>query len=232
MDLWLWVQLLCLLSLPVAVLLYRSELIPFTLLAGFIAAALLVCSLLGLVFLFKLVVGFVQQQSSPMFYWLGLVVGLAIALLLIVFLQQAKSYPLIHNISTDLASPPEFSNAPALRGVAANPLEYTADIARQQKAAYPQLNTLRVALSFDEAFAKAQTIASDQGWSIEYVNKQQGMIEATERSRVFGFVDDIVLRVKQAEEGGVIIDLRSVSRVGRSDFGVNAKRIRQFLAAF
>jgi uncharacterized protein (DUF1499 family) len=47
----------------------------------------------------------------------------------------------------------------------------------------------------------------------------------------FGFTDDIVIRVTPAQNGS-IVDLRSVSRVGKSDLGANAKRINQFISAF
>ena len=47
----------------------------------------------------------------------------------------------------------------------------------------------------------------------------------------FGFVDDIVIRVR-ATESGSEVDLRSVSRVGRSDLGANAARIEAFAEKF
>ena len=45
----------------------------------------------------------------------------------------------------------------------------------------------------------------------------------------FGFKDDVVVRVRENAEGGSLVDVRSVSRVGRSDLGVNAKRIGAIL---
>jgi uncharacterized protein (DUF1499 family) len=57
-----------------------------------------------------------------------------------------------------------------------------------------------------------------------------GRIEANETTRWFRFTDDVVIRV--APDGaGSRVDVRSVSRVGRSDFGVNAGRIRAYTAA-
>ena len=46
-----------------------------------------------------------------------------------------------------------------------------------------------------------------------------------------GFKDDIVIRIRTNAEG-TIVDLRSVSRVGRSDLGANAARIQRFAEAF
>jgi uncharacterized protein (DUF1499 family) len=61
-------------------------------------------------------------------------------------------------------------------------------------------------------------------------DKAAGRIEASQRSRWMGFTDDIVVRVTPASSGSRI-DIRSSSRYGRSDFGVNAERIRDYLTA-
>jgi uncharacterized protein (DUF1499 family) len=66
------------------------------------------------------------------------------------------------------------------------------------------------------------------GWQIVDANASEGRIEATDTTFWFGFKDDIVIRVA-ATSGGSRIDVRSVSRVGRSDVGTNAKRIRCYL---
>jgi uncharacterized protein (DUF1499 family) len=55
-------------------------------------------------------------------------------------------------------------------------------------------------------------------------------VEATDTTFWFGFKDDVVVRVRAAENGGgSIVDVRSVSRVGQSDLGLNAKRIGSIL---
>jgi uncharacterized protein (DUF1499 family) len=46
-------------------------------------------------------------------------------------------------------------------------------------------------------------------------------------TRIFRFVDDIVVRVRPSN-GGSIVDVRSKSRDGRGDMGANAARIRAF----
>ena len=56
----------------------------------------------------------------------------------------------------------------------------------------------------------------------------RGRIEATATTLWFGFKDDVVVRVRPAPEGSRI-DVRSVSRVGRSDVGTNAERIEAYL---
>ena len=68
------------------------------------------------------------------------------------------------------------------------------------------------------------------GWTILAADDAAGRIEASDRSRWFGFTDDIVIRIT-ASGSGSRIDLRSSSRVGRSDFGVNAARVESYLSA-
>ncbi len=45
------------------------------------------------------------------------------------------------------------------------------------------------------------------------------------RTPIMGFRDDIVVRVRAAEDGARV-DMRSASRYGRHDFGANASRLR------
>ncbi|HJR53568.1 MAG TPA: DUF1499 domain-containing protein, partial [Gemmatimonadota bacterium] len=56
----------------------------------------------------------------------------------------------------------------------------------------------------------------------------RGRIEATATTPWFGFKDDVVVRIRP-EAGGSRVDVRSVSRVGRSDVGTNARRIEEYL---
>lgn len=55
--------------------------------------------------------------------------------------------------------------------------------------------------------------------------------EASDKTPFYGFIDDVVV-VVSADDAGSRVDLRSVSRVGRGDRGVNAKRVRAFILAF
>ena len=82
-----------------------------------------------------------------------------------------------------------------------------------------------------KAFAKALEVArSMPGWIIVASDPDAGRIEASQQSRWFRFTDDIVIRVA-SDEAGSRIDMRSTSRQGRSDFGVNAARIRAYMSA-
>jgi uncharacterized protein (DUF1499 family) len=94
------------------------------------------------------------------------------------------------------------------------------------------LQTLGLTQRRDDVFAKALDIAkSRDGWEITSttVAEKESLIEGTATSRVFGFVDDFVIRITDTSNG-VAVDMRSKSRVGRGDLGANAARIRDFLA--
>jgi len=79
-----------------------------------------------------------------------------------------------------------------------------------------------------QGFKRALAVARDMGWQIIDSNPSEGRIEATDTTFWFGFKDDIVVRVRPTQNGSRI-DVRSVSRVGRSDVGTNARRIQKFL---
>jgi len=146
--------------------------------------------------------------------------------------QIRQAVPSIHDITTDTDSPPAFVAVVALRqGEGVNPVAYEgAKIAEQQRRAYPDIVPLTLGLAPDAAFRRALDTAEQMGWTIIASDKATGRIEASQRSRWMGFTDDIVVRVTPASAGSRI-DLRSSSRYGRSDFGVNAARIRAYLTA-
>ena len=160
-----------------------------------------------------------------------LLCALPLAALFVVVMMGSSGVPPIHNITTDTEDPPVFTRAPELRGPDANPLELTSDVIAQQVAAYPDLATIMSPLPPAEAFAKAAQVAADLGWDIYHQSSETGTIEAVDTTFWMGFKDDVVIRLRPSTEG-TEIDLRSVSRVGVSDVGANANRIRQFTTAF
>ena len=140
--------------------------------------------------------------------------------------------PLIHDIATDTDNPPEFVTAHSLRSADENSLEYAGEgIAAMQKAAYPDLGPLFSDLDADTAFDRSLAVAEKLGWIISEENRGAGRIEAYEVSVVFGFVDDVAIRIA-AMENGSRIDLRSTSRVGLGDLGMNAERIMKFIKEY
>jgi uncharacterized protein (DUF1499 family) len=144
------------------------------------------------------------------------------------FLAQARSVPPIHDITTDTEKPPQFVAILPLRASAANPPGYDPKVGEVQKGAYPQIRPLALAVPPAAAFARALAAAREMGWEIVAAEEKEGRIEAVATTRWFGFKDDVVVRLTPAA-GGARVDVRSKSRVGRSDVGANAKRIERFL---
>jgi hypothetical protein len=145
----------------------------------------------------------------------------------------AKTVPLIHDVTTDTENPPKFVSILPLRGDAPNSAEYGGpEIAAKQRAAYPDLRTLEIGISPAKAYDHALATSRRMGWRIVDGNPAEGRIEATATTRWFGFKDDVVIRILPASNNGCRLDIRSVSRVGISDVGTNASRIRTFLKKF
>ncbi len=157
-------------------------------------------------------------------------VGLATAWLPWHWYQQGRAVPAIHDISTDLADPPAFVALVPMRAGAANPPTYGGPaVAAEQRRAYPDIRPLDLAVPPAAAFARALAAARDAGWDIVAADPAAGRIEATATTPWFGFKDDVVVRIAPAPTGSRV-DVRSLSRVGKSDLGTNAKRVRAYLA--
>ncbi len=159
----------------------------------------------------------------------GLVAGAAAFGVPFAMLQNAKSIPAIHDITTDTENPPRFAAIIPLRAGSPNPVEYQGEsIARQQRAAYPDIRPATIAEPPKTVFKRALGAARDLNWQIVAAAPNEGRIEATDTTFWFGFKDDIVVRITPAD-GGSRVDVRSVSRLGKSDLGKNASRIRAYL---
>ena len=144
--------------------------------------------------------------------------------------QQAKTVPPIHDISTDLTDPPAFVAILPLRADAPNPATYGgAEVAVAQRVSYPDIQPLQLAVPAEGAFSRALAAGDVMGWKLVATDAATGRIEATATTLWFGFKDDVVVRIRPTATGSVV-DVRSVSRVGKSDVGTNAKRIRAYLA--
>ena len=159
-----------------------------------------------------------------------LCLGAAAAVIPFRWKQLAGTVPPIHDITTDTHDPPTFVAVLPLRADAKNSAVYGGDsVAVLQRAGYPDLTPLTLPLAPGQAFVKARAVAEQMGWSMVASDSASGRIEATATTRWFGFKDDVVIRVRPAS-GGSVVDMRSVSRLGGSDVGTNASRIRAYLA--
>lgn len=157
------------------------------------------------------------------------------------FLLAALTVPAIHDVSTDLADPPAFQTlqlrADNLDNVPGADDDDMKGLTPQQRwvtvhqKSYGDIRSVRINEPVPMVIAKAERLAKARGWEIANALPEEGRMEATETSAFFRFKDDVVLRVKPTDTGeGSVVDMRSVSRVGLSDLGMNAKRVRSFLA--
>ncbi|MEE2692684.1 MAG: DUF1499 domain-containing protein [Pseudomonadota bacterium] len=158
---------------------------------------------------------------------------------------MVEANPLIHDITTDFEHPPAIvAGAGADRK---NPPDYLADetvprtdppqtLAEAQMAAFPDIQPLIVSGKLEDAVKAARAAVAGMGMETLAegpVSDESGSgwrIEAVSTSFWYGFKDDFIVRLSPGLDGGVRIDVRSKSRVGLSDLGANATRVRAFLA--
>jgi uncharacterized protein (DUF1499 family) len=143
-----------------------------------------------------------------------------------------SNVPTMNDVSTDLGDRLEFDpEVTALRTSQEPNPEQRAHFDVLQQQSYPDLVPILVALPPDQAFAQAKQAAESlPGWQVTSADAATGRIEATDTSRIFHFVDDVVIRVRP-DAAGSRIDIRSRSRDGLGDLGMNAKRVRAYSEA-
>lgn len=159
------------------------------------------------------------------------VVGLVLVVPALQSFARSMNVPPIHDVSTDPDNPPLFIETPNLRAAHENSLELDAEVIAMQRAAYGDLNGLETEMTVAEATAKAAALSEKMGWQVTARDDEAGHLEAMAVTRIMGFKDDMVFRVQPTETGSKL-DIRSASRVGVSDIGANADRIRAFLSAY
>jgi uncharacterized protein (DUF1499 family) len=205
---------------------YRFKLIPFKLFAIVTAIAFVACAFIGIV---EVVVYLLpKNQVYPVEQML---LSALLSFLLLIFVinivLKIKAVPRIHDITTDTQSPPTAKVSLAQRQSGDNSFEHDRNVVEQQIKAYPDIQPFHCENSLDDTFECCLESAKEMGWNILASESEERIIEATEESALFGFVDDIIIRVTSGQQGSRI-DVRSASRVGVSDLGVNAQRIRQY----
>ena len=199
---------------------------------GFII--MLVALLGGLIAIVLSIIGVISTRPGAtrrgfIYAIFGLLVSLIVVGLPLNLIINGFRLPPIHDITTDTENPPRFVAILPLRKNADNPSDYGGpEIAAQQRKAYPNIHPLMLKLKPDQAFQRALAVARDMGWDIVEATPTEGRIEATARTFWFGFKDDVIMRVTPSGDGSRV-DVRSVSRVGTSDVGANAKRIQTYL---
>jgi len=173
-----------------------------------------------------------RQSRGAALALVGVIIGAGPAAAFYRQYRLARAVPPINDISTDLVNPPVYVTAAANAFWKGKDLRYPDGFADSVRRGYPDLRSLTLPLPAARAFALALATARGQsGWEITGTDSAAGRIEATATTSWFGFKDDIVIRITPQGTGSTIVAMRSKSRVGKSDLGANARRIRDYFAA-
>ena len=159
----------------------------------------------------------------------GMMFGVLTVAAVIGLVLPSADAPLINDITTDLEDPPAFVAANELPANVGRDMSYPAGFADQQRASYGHLGGKTVSQPPDVVFRQI-TEMLDRMDNVRIVDAspEDGRVEAEFVSTVFRFVDDVVIRVRAAERGS-LVDVRSKSRDGKGDMGINASRIESLL---
>lgn len=225
----LWLQLLCVVGLCLAVGLNRLAwgdpkwpLLGMAALMGSWLLLALYTLLMGLWALYR------QSWQVSVVPALGMGVACLPIVCVVSFYLGARQVPAIHDITTDTVTPPLFTYALTKRHPSHNSTDYSSENIALQAAAYSYIKPLVLSLPPSKALMLVQDTVKELGWQVHNVDSVAGVIEAYDTSPMLGFVDDIIIRITVDGQGSRI-DVRSASRIGVSDLGANAQRIRAFL---
>jgi Protein of unknown function (DUF1499) len=203
-----------------------------------LAAGLLATALAGAVvaFLLGVVATVVIWRRGVAGAWstaAGIVVSLAIFAWPASVVPFYLKMPHLNDVTTDTEHPPEFDTLAHDRARGANSVTYPgASYVAKQAQTFPQLRAMVVDRPADEVFDAVGEAARRLHWRIVAEEPPErghasGHMEAEDRTLILGFIDDVVVRV-ESDAGQTRIDVRSLSRYGRYDFGRNAQRVREF----
>ena len=146
-------------------------------------------------------------------------------------MPSVLSLPKIYEVTTDPRDPPRFDKIAVFRsGESVNPPTFQRSAVKLQHEGYPDLAPLPIDRPADATFGAVRDAIQNLDWTILAESPpsggQAGLIEATHRSLIFGFRDDVAIRVSPMPAGGTRIDVRASARHGDHDMGRNATSIR------
>lgn len=171
-----------------------------------------------------------QRRGGASQAWAGTLLSVAVLGWVLTLAYATAQAPPIHDITTDIDDPPAFEAAAAedSRGAGFAYPSGGAAVPDRQRQAYPDLDTLHLDISRDEAVWRVRHAAEDLGWAPILDDPENGRFEFSDATPWFRFIDFVAVRVR-VEDAGTAVDVRSVSQVGVGDLGTNANRVRRFL---
>jgi len=230
-----WSRRLALFSLVVAalsILVLRSNLLEIVPALATFGAALVFAALAVLLAFAAFVVIWRTGKTGLGSALSGMMLGLLLLAYPSYLGYRATKLPPINDISTDASNPPRFDVLASLRPP--DRIAYPGGkMAQQQRAGYPDIGPLQVNVSVKTAYDVALALINKRKWRVADARppgagRRDAVIEATARTPIMGFRDDVVVRVSPTSDGARV-DMRSASRYGISDFGANATRVRSLL---
>jgi uncharacterized protein (DUF1499 family) len=234
----IWARRLALFSLAatfIAIVIVRSgalDIVPaLSTLAGAlvlaIVAMLLACA--AAVVIWMEGIGGIRESLTAFF------VGLALIAYPAYLGLKAYRLPAIYDVTTDPIDPPRFEAIARLRPRDANPVTYAGlHVAEMQRKAYSDIEPDLTTATPQEAYDAVLKVITKRRWHVVDARpplsgpSRDGLIEAIARTPILSFRDDVVVRVRPIQDGARI-DVRSASRYGRHDLGVNAARVRTLI---
>ena len=205
-----------------------SPLVGFALFSFLMPLGLLLGLLLGLIGLVRTRRN--QRRGGASQAWAGALLSVVVLGWVLTLAYATAQAPPIHDITTDIDDPPAFEAA-AAEDSRGDGFAYPSGgdaVPDRQRQAYPELDTLHLDISRDEAVWRVRHTAEDLGWAPILDDPENGRFEFSDATPWFRFIDFVAVRVR-AEDSGTAVDVRSVSQVGAGDLGTNAKRVRRFL---
>lgn len=190
---------------------------------------------------------FMKQRGAALLGVIAAVLAGAAGMVPLKMRAAFEANPFIHEVTTDFENPPAIiaaaneprKNPAEYRGMDPVPNDPDGLIAADaQRLAFPDIAPIIAETDLASATAVAKDVVTSMGMKILADGPADGAsgggwrIEAVATSFWFGFKDDFIVRIAPLDEGRVIIDLRSKSRVGGSDLGANAARVREFMKRF
>lgn len=160
----------------------------------------------------------------------GFVLGVVIAIPFVFKILATAKYPAINDITTDVNNPPEFVHAKRLSANRGRNMTYDKALyAAAQERGYGNIEPLHLRADPGTVFTQVQAAASRMpDWEITYTDAKTYTLEGVATSGLFHFKDDFVIQVRPADSGGSLVEMRSKSRDGVGDLGVNYNRIEDF----
>ncbi|MBA3670041.1 MAG: DUF1499 domain-containing protein [Sphingomonas sp.] len=196
----------------------------------------------GVLALIALIAGRRLTGASAVLSLVVLALSLSFSGYIVNMVVAAKSVPAIHDIATNVDDLPAFAtltvrpdnldNIPGMDRADLAALTPEQRWKAVHRETYGDIKTIKVGADVSTTLRRAEVLAKLRGWDIAASDPLRGTLEATATSRFFRFKDDVAVRVRPDPAGpdGSLVDMRSLSRVGTSDLGVNAARVRSFLA--